>query len=215
MMRKKLVVAADETRLGDFLYKQIPERFSVITVTNREDLLLHPDAAAVFILTDHSLDFFPLPDAIAGVPVFIHAMNESFDAKNLSGCIVRINAWPGFLRNSRLEISSPLADIKEAEDILEDLQWPYNRVADQPGMITPRVIAMIVNEACMAVQENVSSRDEIDIAMKLGTNYPFGPFEWADRIGALNIHSLLLRLSVSDKRYLPATEMLKILQSQA
>jgi 3-hydroxybutyryl-CoA dehydrogenase len=215
MKGKKLVVAADETRLGDFLYKQIPERFSVITVTNREDLLLHPDATAVFILTDHSLDFFPLPDAIAGIPVFIHAMNESFDAKNLSGCIVRINAWPGFLRNSQLEISSPVTDIKQAEALLDELQWPYIRVADQPGMITPRVIAMIINEACMAVQEDVSTKGEIDIAMKLGTNYPLGPFEWAERIGAINIHSLLLRLSLSDKRYLPATEMLKILQPTA
>lgn len=215
MIREKLVVAADETRLGDFLYKQIPERFSVIAVTNREDLLLHPDAAAVFILTDHSLDFFPLPDAVSGVPVFIHAMNESFDAKNISGCIVRINAWPGFLRNRQLEISSPVADIKQAEALLEELQWPYIRVADQPGMITPRVIAMIINEACMAVQENVSTKGEIDIAMKLGTNYPLGPFEWAERIGAVNIHSLLQRLGISDKRYLPATEMLKILQPTA
>jgi 3-hydroxybutyryl-CoA dehydrogenase len=212
MMGKKLVVAADETRLGDFLYKQIPDGFSVITLTDREDLHLHADAAAVFILTDHSLDFFPLPEEILKVPVFIHAMNESFDPDNLTGCIVRINAWPGFLRNGQLEISSPLPDIKQAERILEDLQWPFTRVADQPGMITPRVIAMIVNEACLAVQENVSTKGEIDTAMKLGTNYPFGPFEWADRIGAGNIHSLLLRLSVSDQRYLPATEMLKILQ---
>ena len=35
--------------------------------------------------------------------------------------------------------------------------------------------------------ENVSTRDEIDTAMKLGTNYPFGPFEWAEKIGLKNI----------------------------
>ena len=52
-----------------------------------------------------------------------------------------------------------------------------------PGFITARVIAMIINEAFFALQENVSSKEEIDTAMRLGTNYPYGPFEWTKLIG--------------------------------
>lgn len=215
MAMQKLLVAADESRLNDFLYRSIPDCFKVITIQNKEELPAHNDAAALFILTDHTLDFFPLPADFQHIPVFIHAMNESFDASNMTGCVVRINAWPGFLRYPLLEISSPFEDISPAEHLLESIQWPFNRVADQAGMITARVIAMIINEACMAVQQNVSSKEEIDIAMKLGTNYPYGPFEWAEKIGAQNIYSLLMRLSASDPRYSPATEMLKILQTPA
>ena len=63
---------------------------------------------------------------------------------------------------------------------------------------------MIINEAFFALQENVSSKEEIDTAMKLGTNYPFGPFEWAERIGLKNIFELLTGLSKTQSRYEPA-----------
>src|ERR1700710_2457559 len=46
-----------------------------------------------------------------------------------------------------------------------------------------RVVAMIINEAYYALDAGVSSKESIDLAMKLGTGYPYGPFEWADRIG--------------------------------
>jgi 3-hydroxybutyryl-CoA dehydrogenase len=72
------------------------------------------------------------------------------------------------------------------------------------GFVTPRVISMIINEACLALQEGVSTKEEIDTAMKLGTNYPFGPFEWMDRIGQDKIYALLLKLSRHQSRYLPA-----------
>jgi 3-hydroxybutyryl-CoA dehydrogenase len=46
-----------------------------------------------------------------------------------------------------------------------------------------RVISCIVNEAFLAVSEGVAIAGDIDCAMKLGANYPKGPFEWADEIG--------------------------------
>ena len=42
---------------------------------------------------------------------------------------------------------------------------------------------MIINEAFLALQEGVSTKEEINTAMKLGTNYPLGPFEWVEKIG--------------------------------
>ena len=63
---------------------------------------------------------------------------------------------------------------------------------------------MIINEAFYAKEENISTENEIDIAMKLGTNYPYGPFEWAREIGIKNIYDLLFSLSKNDGRYKPA-----------
>jgi 3-hydroxybutyryl-CoA dehydrogenase len=71
-------------------------------------------------------------------------------------------------------------------------------------MIAPRIIAMIVNEAYFGLEDNISTKNEIDIAMKLGTNYPYGPFEWSEKIGLHNIYQLLINLSKQDKRYTPA-----------
>ena len=60
---------------------------------------------------------------------------------------------------------------------------------------------MIINEAYYTFEDDVSTKKEIDIAMKLGTNYPFGPFEWSEKIGLKNIYDLLLQLSKTDSRY--------------
>ncbi|MEO5650820.1 MAG: 3-hydroxyacyl-CoA dehydrogenase family protein, partial [Ginsengibacter sp.] len=67
-----------------------------------------------------------------------------------------------------------------------------------------RVISMIINEAFYTLKENVSTKKEIDLAMKLGTNYPFGPFEWAEKIGLENVFNLLKKLSEKEERYIPS-----------
>ena len=58
-------------------------------------------------------------------------------------------------------------------------------------MVTPRIIFMIINEAYYTVQEGTATREDIDQGMKLGTNYPFGPFEWAEKIGLDNVYETL------------------------
>jgi 3-hydroxybutyryl-CoA dehydrogenase len=80
---------------------------------------------------------------------------------------------------------------------------------DIAGMFTPRTISMIVNEGYFALQEEISSKKEIDIAMRLGTNYPYGPFEWSEKIGLKKIYNLLEQLAHTDKRYVPAPLLVK------
>ena len=50
-----------------------------------------------------------------------------------------------------------------------------------------RVISCIVNEAFLVLSEGVATAEDIDRAMKLGANYPKGPFEWLEEIGAHRI----------------------------
>jgi 3-hydroxybutyryl-CoA dehydrogenase len=71
-------------------------------------------------------------------------------------------------------------------------------------MITPRIIAMIINEAYFTLEQKVSTKEEIDLAMKLGTGYPLGPFEWSNRIGLTKVYSLLSRLNLMEPRYQPS-----------
>lgn len=59
------------------------------------------------------------------------------------------------------------------------------------GFHYPRVISMIVNEAYFALEENLASAVDIDLAMKNGVNYPLGPLEWGQKIGVKHIVDLL------------------------
>jgi len=69
--------------------------------------------------------------------------------------------------------------------------------------IASRILATIVNEAASAVEEGVATPEAIDLAMRLGTNYPEGPLAWGERIGLAQIVRTLDRLNASqpDGRY--------------
>jgi 3-hydroxybutyryl-CoA dehydrogenase len=61
---------------------------------------------------------------------------------------------------------------------LAALGFAPQRLTDVPGLVVARTIAMLINEANDAVLQGVCSEDGADAAMKLGVNYPAGPFEW-------------------------------------
>ena len=59
------------------------------------------------------------------------------------------------------------------------------------GDVALRVVSCVVYEAFLALSEGVATTENVDRAMKLGANYPRGPFEWADEIGTARIlHTL-------------------------
>ena len=63
---------------------------------------------------------------------------------------------------------------------------------------------MIINEAFFALEQSVSTQPDIDIALKLGTNYPMGPFEWAEKIGLQRVNELLEKLTLQSDIYKPS-----------
>ncbi len=118
---------------------------------------------------------------------------------------VRINGWPGFLKRTITEASAGNDEAKnKAEKIFSNFGKKIEWVPDIAGFVTARIVSSIINEAYFALDEKVSSKEEIDTAMKLGTNYPYGPFEWSKKIGLKNIHDLLLSLSQTNPRYEPS-----------
>ncbi|HEX8599293.1 MAG TPA: 3-hydroxyacyl-CoA dehydrogenase NAD-binding domain-containing protein [Chloroflexia bacterium] len=81
--------------------------------------------------------------------------------------------------------------------------------------VIARVLAMIINEASFAVGEGVSSVRDVDIAMRLGTNYPKGPLRWADEIGLDRVLTVLnsLRDSLGEERYRPSPLLWQLVNS--
>jgi 3-hydroxybutyryl-CoA dehydrogenase len=111
---------------------------------------------------------------------------------------------PTFLNRELLEVSlRSQQDSAKLQQICKALNTDYVVVDDQVGLVTPRVICMIINEAFYTVQEGTATKEDIDVAMKLGTNYPFGPFEWCGKIGIRNVCKLLSAVynDTQDKRY--------------
>jgi len=141
-------------------------------------------------------------------PVIVNSVTDTL--RDIDAPFVRINGWPGFFKRSLVEASCNSSSLKEkTERIFNGLNKKTEWVPDEPGFITARVIAMIINEAWYALQEGISTKEEIDIAMRLGTNYPYGPFEWGNQIGLKNIYALLDRLGKFNNRYQPAELMTK------
>jgi 3-hydroxybutyryl-CoA dehydrogenase len=138
-------------------------------------------------------------------PVLINAVTETLGELNFPLNISRINGWAGFLEREIWEIVSN--DQARIEEIFKDFSRKIFFVKDEPGFVAARVISMIINEAFFALGDNVSTKEEIDLAMKLGTNYPQGPFEWVYKIGIGKIYFLLKKLSEKEKRYLPAPSL--------
>ncbi len=80
---------------------------------------------------------------------------------------------------------------KQAQVWLRALGYTPVAVADVPGLVVARTVAMLINEAADAVHQGVCTADGADAAMKLGVNYPAGPFEWLGRVGAPVVVQLL------------------------
>lgn len=81
------------------------------------------------------------------------------------------------------------------------------QVADYPGLLIWRTVAMIVNEALDALQKGVASEQDIDTAMRLGVNYPRGPLAWGEQLGWQRLLILLenLQRHYGEERYRPSS----------
>jgi 3-hydroxybutyryl-CoA dehydrogenase len=114
------------------------------------------------------------------------------------------NGLPGLFQRPVLELSSPRADHTEKlVKVMTVLGAPYELIEDRVGMVTPRILAMIINEAYYTLQEGTAMQPDIDLSMRLGTSYPLGPFEWAQRLGLKQVYTLLelMYQDTHDERY--------------
>jgi 3-hydroxybutyryl-CoA dehydrogenase len=199
----QIVVLAEDEQWE--VLKNIGQSIDWKRVENIQDFLQVSNPTAFFNLLCNSADE---DYSNINVPIFVNSVVKTlFDIKAKSN-VIRINAWKGFLEKEIWEIAGEVSPV--IVEIFQKLHKKYIVVKDEPGFVTARTIAMIINEAYFATTDQISTEAEIDLAMKLGTNYPYGPFEWAQIIGIKNIVMLLQKLLENDNRYEIAPALLAI-----
>ncbi len=128
----------------------------------------------------------------------------SYFGNDVECILAGINALPTFLGRNKAEVSAyKESEIGALGDFFESLNWDYHFVNDRVGMVSPRIVCMIINEAYYTLQEGTATAEDIDESMKLGTNYPKGPFQWAKEMGIKEVYETLdaLYLDTRDERY--------------
>jgi len=196
------VVLANSELKKEFLAHGISDTVKIEWVGRIEEFSNHSNADAFFDLLFHKSEerikrlSQLLPKAVIINSVVTGETGFPF---------IHINGWNTFLQRDMIEATcSDEKNRKMAEKIFSAMNRNTKWITGITGFISARVVAAIINEAYYALGENVSTKEEIDTAMKLGTNYPYGPFEWADKIGLKNIYDLLITLSATEKRYQPS-----------
>ncbi|WP_217140403.1 3-hydroxyacyl-CoA dehydrogenase [Streptomyces sp. AC627_RSS907] len=96
--------------------------------------------------------------------------------------------------------------LAEATGLFQALGKKVSVVGDVPGMIVARTVARIIDLAYDAAARGVASKDDIDTAMRLGVNYPLGPFAWSRAWGLGRVYDLLGELHRREPtgRYAPS-----------
>ena len=171
------------------------------TDTNSEDVVFD------FTIDDSPDDLEPY-SGLTNLVLFINSSRISlaeltiyvdYELPNLFG----MAADTTFLERPVMEICSHSRNRVDADATFAMAGLDAVLVDDRVGLVTPRIISMIINEAYYAVMDGTATREDVDTAMKLGTNYPMGPFLWAEKWGIAKVFELLeaLYLDTKDERY--------------
>lgn len=102
-----------------------------------------------------------------------------------------------------LETSDETADL--IRQVAEQMGKETVVVNEFPGFVTSRMSALVGNEAFYMLQEGLGTPEEIDKAIKLGLNYPMGPFELVDLVGLdVRLNNLKYLHEKLGEKYRPA-----------
>lgn len=86
---------------------------------------------------------------------------------------------------------------------------------DEAGFIVNRMLIPMLNEACILVERQIGTIEEIDTAMKLGASHPMGPLELMDMIG-IDVELAVMKVlyeELGDPKYSPAVSLKKMVDA--
>lgn len=208
-----IAVLADEPMKKEWLSKAVPDTIEYAWADSVKTLSMFDADLYVDLLFDNDPERNEHLKPLNGKPLLVNAV--TWRTKDIGHPFIRINGWPTLLGRPVLEIALPDPSYEAViRPLFEQLGWQYRLAPDVPGMITARVLAMIINEAYFTFEAGVSTPEGIDIAMRLGTNYPKGPFEWGTAIGLHRVYELLKTLSETDPRYSAAPSLQSAVAAQ-
>ena len=129
------------------------------------------------------------------------------------------SALPPLVAGDVVELARGLRTSKStaarAADFWRKLGLEVVEVADGPGLVRARVLCCLINEAAATALEGVASPADIDLAMRLGTNYPRGPLAWGDLLGLDTVLGVLRGLyeEYAEDRYRPSPLLTRYVQA--
>ena len=121
----------------------------------------------------------------------------------------------GLVELTRTATTAP-ATAAAAERFFATLGRRAEWVGDGPGLVSGRILAQLVNEACFALGEGAGSAADIDAGMVLGLNHPRGPLEWGDEIGPDAVLDTVMSLweEYREERYRPAPALVRAARTE-
>ena len=162
------------------------------------------------------LAFFERADRLAPEEVILTSNTSSISITRLAACTRRPSQVMGmhFMnpvpRMQLVELVRGLqtdeATYQTVRSLAQALQKTTITAVDRPGFVVNRILVPLINEACFALQEGLSSAEDIDVGTKLGLNHPMGPFELADLIGLDTVLAIaeILHAELGEDKYRPA-----------
>lgn len=121
--------------------------------------------------------------------------------------LVGIAALPTLIDKPLVEIAPTIYMPKETLDVVSRFFRTINKeieiVQDRIGMVLPRILCQVINEAAFAIIENIAAPEDIDKAMTLCMQFPRGPIKWAEQIGFDQVYAVLTALytDLQEERY--------------
>ncbi len=121
--------------------------------------------------------------------------------------LVGIAALPSLIERPLVEVASTIYSPKETIEVVSRFFSTLGKgieiVQDRIGMVMPRILCQIINEAAFVITEDIAALQDIDKALKHGARFPLGPIEWAERIGLRQVHAVLTALytDLQEERY--------------
>ncbi|MGE6260950.1 3-hydroxyacyl-CoA dehydrogenase [Heyndrickxia sporothermodurans] len=117
-----------------------------------------------------------------------------------------------------VEIIKGLETAQETADVIKMTAEKMGKetvvVNEFPGFVTSRISALVGNEAFYMLQEGIGTPEDIDKAIKLGLNYPMGPFELVDLVGLdTRLNNLNYLHKTLGEKYRPAPLLIQYVKA--
>jgi 3-hydroxybutyryl-CoA dehydrogenase len=196
--------------VAEALAERLEERFAHVRRVENDDDVAGIDAGTTLVVdvgdgrADRrailaELDSLLAPEAVVFADAYATDIGAAMAGMRHPERVVGYGILGAFERQQAVEIVDRAQTSDDALALAQELFESAGKgvvlVEDAPGLFLGRLVGSIVNEAVIAVSDGVANAEEIDLAMRLGVNYPLGPLEWGREIGGARIAQILRRLA--------------------
>ncbi|MBV8246433.1 MAG: hypothetical protein JOZ38_10960 [Candidatus Eremiobacteraeota bacterium] len=195
------------------LHEELSRRYAQVVRVDNDDAIdeLPLDTTALFDVGDGANDrahqikeydnLFP-PETVLFADAYVTDVEKLSPRLRNPERLVGYGVLSSLSRQHVVEIADLDATSDDAMELAQELfgalQKTVAPIGPGPGLFLGRTVAAIVNEGVYAVQDGIATAADVDVAMRLGTNYPLGPIEWGREIGAARISAILERVAQED-----------------